>query len=383
MKKLLNYLVLKRKKLKKNLLPLHEPNLTKIDEREVIKGMRTGFVSTAGNEIAKFEKKIKKITKSKYVVSTINGTSAIHIGLKALGVQSNDEVLLPTISFIAPANAVLYIGAIPHFVDSDLNHFGIDPEKLDEYLKKNTVIKKNFCFNKKTKRIIKAVVIVHVFGHPADIEKLVSICKKYKIKVLEDAAEALGSHFKKKQVGTYGDIGILSFNGNKIITTGVGGAILTNNQKLAKLSKHLTTTAKKYHKWDFIHDMSGYNYRLANINASLGISQIKKLNKQIRLKRNLFKKYKKILGKSEDFLILDQPNNSRSNFWLQTLVLLKPSATKKNKVLKIFHENKILARPVWRPLHKIKFLKKYPKMNLKNANIIENKLINIPSSFYL
>ena len=383
MKKLLNYLELKRKKLKKNLLPLHEPNLTKIDEREVIKGMRTGFVSTAGNEIAKFERKIKKITKSKYVVSTINGTSAIHTGLKALGVQSNDEVLLPTISFIAPANAILYTGAIPHFVDSDLNHFGIDPEKLDEYLKKNTVVKKHFCFNKKTKRIIKAVVIVHVFGHPANIEKLIFICKKYKIRVLEDAAEALGSHFKKKQVGTYGDIGILSFNGNKIITTGVGGAILTNNQKLAKLSKHLTTTAKKYHKWDFVHDMSGYNYRLANINASLGISQIKKLNKQIRLKRNLFKKYKKILGKSEDFLILDQPNNSRSNFWLQTLVLLKPSATKKNKVLKIFHENKILARPVWRPLHKIKFLKKYPKMNLKNANIIENKLINIPSSFYL
>ena len=383
MKKLLNYLISKRKKLKKNSLPLHEPNLTKKDEREVIKGMRTGFVSTAGNEIFEFECKIKKITKSKYVVSTINGTSAIHTGLKALGVQSNDEVLLPTISFIAPANAILYTGAIPHFVDSDLNHFGIDPEKLDEYLKKNTVVKKHFCFNKKTKRIIKAVVIVHVFGHPANIEKLIFICKKYKIRVLEDAAEALGSHFKKKQVGTYGDIGILSFNGNKIITTGVGGAILTNNQKLAKLSKHLTTTAKKYHKWDFVHDMSGYNYRLANINASLGISQIKKLNKQIRLKRNLFKKYKKILGKSEDFLILDQPNNSRSNFWLQTLVLLKPSATKKNKVLKIFHENKILARPVWRPLHKIKFLKKYPKMNLKNADIIENKLINIPSSFYL
>ena len=171
----------------------------------------------------------------------------------------------------------------------------------------------------------------------------------------------------------------LSFNGNKSYT-GVGGAILTN--VLAKLSKHLITTAM-YHKWDFIHDMPGYNYRLANINASLGISQIKKLNKQIRLKKKLFKKYKKMLGKSEDFLILDQPNNSRSNFWLQTLVLLKPSATKKNKILKSFHKNNILARPVWRPLHKIKFLKKYPKMNLKNANIIENKLINIPSSFYL
>ena len=383
MKKLLNYLISKRKKLKKNSLPLHEPNLTKVDEREVINGIRTGFVSTAGNEIAKFESKIKKITKSKYVISTINGTSAIHVGLKALGVKSNDEVLLPSISFIAPANAVLYTGAIPHFVDSELDHFGVDPNKLDEYLKKNTVIKKNFCFNKKTKRIIKAIVIVHVFGHPANIEKLVSLCKKYKIRVLEDAAEALGSHYKKKQVGTYGDVGILSFNGNKIITTGVGGAILTNDQKLAKLSKHLITTAKKYHKWDFIHDMPGYNYRLANINASLGISQIKKLNKQIRLKKKLFKKYKKMLGKSEDFLILDQPNNSRSNFWLQTLVLLKPSATKKNKILKSFHKNNILARPVWRPLHKIKFLKKYPKMNLKNANIIENKLINIPSSFYL
>ena len=383
MEKLIKYFISKRKKLKKKYLPLHEPSLSKKDEIKVIKGLKSGFVSTAGKDIKKFENKIKKVIKSKYVVSTINGTSAIHIGLKSLGVKHNDEVLIPSISFVAPANAILYNGAIPHFVDSELNHFGVDSEKLEKYLKKNTIIKKNLCINKKTKRIIRAIVIVHVFGHPANIDKIIPICKKYKIKVLEDAAEALGSLYKKKQVGTFGEIGILSFNGNKIITTGVGGAIITNNKKLFNISRHLTTTSKIKHKWDFIHDEIGYNYRLANLNASLGLSQIDRLENLILKKKHLFTKFKQLIKESKEIDILDQPKKCRSNFWLHTLILKKISKINKNQILKKFHRNKILARPIWRPLHKLSFLKKYPKMSLKNAEIIENKIINIPSSSYL
>jgi perosamine synthetase len=300
-----------------------------------------------------------------------------------LGVKSNDEVLIPSISFVAPANAILYNGAIPHFVDSELNHFGIDADKLDRYLKKNTFLKNNVCINKKTKRVIKAIVIVHVFGHPAEIIKLIAIGRKYKIKVLEDAAEALGSLYNGKQVGTFGDVGILSFNGNKIVTTGVGGAIITNKTSLAKLSRHLSTTSKLNHKWDFVHNMIGYNYRLANLNASLGISQIDKLNKFILHKQKLLKKFKSFVKDSSQLKILDQPKKCRSNFWLHTLILKNSSKSKKDKLLNELHKNKIFARPIWRPLHKLKFLKKYPKMNLKNSEFLENKIINIPSSFYL
>ncbi len=383
MEKLIKYLVTQRKKLKKKHLPLHEPSLTKKDEIKVIEGMKSGFVSTAGKDIQKFENKIKKIIKSKYVISTINGTSAIHIGLKSLGVQFNDEVLIPSISFVAPANAILYNGAIPHFIDSEPNHFGVDSKKLKQYLKKNTIIKNNLCINKKTKRIIRAIIVVHVFGHPANIVNIVSICKKFKIKVLEDAAEALGSLYKKKQVGTFGEIGVLSFNGNKIITTGVGGAIITNNKKLSQVSRHLTTTSKIKHKWEFVHDQIGFNYRLANINASLGISQIDRLENLILKKKSLFKKFKQLIKHTKEIELLDQPKKCRSNFWLHTLVLKQASKNKKNKLLSKFHKNKILARPIWRPLHKLNFLKKYPKMNLKNADLIENKIINIPSSSYL
>ena len=243
--KIINYLNIRRKKLNKKNLPLHEPDITKADQNEVIKSLKTGYVSSVGKNVTAFEKKIKQITKTNNVTSTINGTSALDIALKIVGVKKFDEVLLPTISFVAPANAILYNNAIPHFIDSELEHFGIDPLKLEAYLMKNTKIKKNCCYNKKTKRKIKALIVVHVFGHPAKILKLRSLAKKYHIKLIEDAAEGLGSFCNKKHVGTFGDVGILSFNGNKIVTTGVGGAILTNKKNLYDKAKHLVTTAKK------------------------------------------------------------------------------------------------------------------------------------------
>jgi len=380
---LINYLNSIRIKLRKINLPLHEPDINIEDEKEVIKGLKSGYVSSIGKDIPKFEKKLSNITKSKFVLSTINGTSALHIGLKVIGVKSQDEVLVPSLSFVAPVNAILYNNATPHFIDSEINHFGIDPKKLNDYLKKNTFVKKNLCFNKKTKKVIRALVLVHVFGHPGKISEILSISRKYKIKVLEDAAEALGSLYMGKHVGTFGDIGILSFNGNKIVTTGVGGAILTNSKRLAENSKHLSTTAKIKHPWDFIHNKIGYNYRIANLNASLGISQLRKLTKYINHNRKLFNKFNKFFKNSNDFFLLDEPKNCRSNFWLQTLVLKKHSQFKKNSILKILHKNKILARPVWKPLHKMKYLNRYPKMNLDNTKDLENRIINLPSSFYI
>ncbi len=383
MKKLIDYLNLRRKKLKKKYLPLHEPEISKKDEKEVLKGLKTGFVSTSGNDIVTFEKKLRKIVKVKNVISTINGTSALDIALKIVGVKNQEEVLLPTISFVAPANAILYNRAIPHFVDSELDHFGVDPEKLKKYLLNNTKIKNRVCINLKTNRPIKALLVVHVFGHPAKILQLKAVAKKFHLKLIEDAAEALGSFFKKKHVGTFGDVGILSFNGNKIVTSGVGGAIITNKKNLGDHARHLSTTAKVKHKWDYVHDMLGYNYRLANINATLGISQLKKLSKYLKRKRQIFRKFKYFLKESKDINILNEPKYCKSNFWLHTLIIKNSSKIKRDKLLNKLHKNKILARPVWKPLHKLSYFRKYPKMNLSNSKKIENSIINVPSSFYL
>lgn len=383
MKKIISFYNLIKKKNKKTTLPLHEPEISIDDKKKIIQCLDSGYVSTSGNDIVKFEKKIKNTVKSKYAITTISGTAAIHTALKVLGVKPNDEVLLPSLAFVAAANAILYNLATPHFVDSETEHFGVCPKKLEEYLKKTTYIKNNKCINRKNKKVIKVLIVVHIFGHPAKIKSLVNIAKKFKIRVLEDAAEGLGSKFNNKHIGTFGDIGILSFNGNKIITTGMGGAIITNNQKFAKKSKHLISVSKIYHKWEFKFNELGYNYRLPNLNAMLGISQMRKLKKYLIHKKKLYERLKNLTVNEKLFSVLDEPNRCKSNFWLQTLILKKPSIQVRNSILKKFHKNKILARPVWTPLHKLKYLKKFPKMNLINTNIIEKKIINIPSSYYI
>lgn len=382
MKKLIDYYNFEKKRLKKKYLALHEPSIDLLDKKSVINGLNSGYVSSAGKEVDTFEKKLKNITKSKFNIATVTGTAALQIALKIIGINKNDEVLLPSIGFVAAANAILYNSGTPHFVDSELNHFGIDWVKLEDYLSKNTIIKNNFCINKKTKNKIKAIIIVHIFGHPARIDKLIKVAKKYRLKVIEDAAEGLGSKYKKKHLGTFGDIGVLSFNGNKIVTTGMGGSILTKNSQYAKKAKHLISTSKIKHKWEFIHDEVGYNYKLPNINASLGISQLNKIKKLLLHKRKLYKKFYHLLKGEDKLKLLNEPKNSLSNFWLQTLIIKNPSTKIRDKFLRIFHKNKILARPIWTPLHKLKFLKNYPKMNLKNTEKIQIMIINIPSSYY-
>ena len=294
--------------------------------------------------------------------------------------KRDDEVLVPTITFVATANAVAHLGAIPHFIDSEINTLGVDVEKLEKYLKKNSIKKGKFLFNKKTKRRIRAVVPVHVFGNICKIKELTKLARKFNILVIEDATEALGSFLQSKHAGTFGLVGCLSFNGNKILTTGGGGALLTNNKKIAKKMKHLSTTAKVKHKWEFIHDEVGYNLRMPNINAALGLAQLESLKKHLVSKKILYKKYFKEFEKSKKFSLIKNPPKSSSNNWLNTIILRQASIKYRDKVIKAGHKKKIFLRPVWKPLHTLKPFKSYPKMNLSNAIKIYNSCINLPSS---
>ena len=359
---------------------LHEPFFCGNEIKYLKKTITTNLVSSVGPFVKKFEDQIKKFTKSKYAISVVNGTEALHLSLVACGVKNDDEVLVPTITFAGTANAIVYSGAIPHFVDSELETLGIDPLKLEKYLEKITIKKGKFYFNKKTKRKIKAIIPVHVFGNICQIDKILKIANKYNLVVIEDAAEALGSFFKNKHAGTFGLVGCFSFNGNKILTTGGGGAIITNNKLLAKKIKHLSTTAKVEHRWEYIHDAVGYNFRMPNLNAALGSAQIENLNKFLKSKRKLFLKYCIEFSNIRNVRLIKNPQFSKSNNWLNTILIKNSSIKKRNKVLSLAQKNEIFLRPVWKPLHTLKYLNKMPRMNLDVAVKIYESCINLPSS---
>tara|TARA_B100000902_G_C27315235_1_gene920886 strand:+ start:2425 stop:3609 length:1185 start_codon:yes stop_codon:yes gene_type:complete len=364
---------------------LHEPLIDNTDKISLAECLNSGFVSTYGNLSNKFCQKIKNITGSKYVIPIINGTSSIHLALHESGVTNNDEVLMPSLNFIASANATLYLGASPHFVEVEIDTLGVDPIKLDKYLREILFKKGKFFYNKKTKKRVKTLIAVHVFGHPCKVDMIKKVCDKYNINLIEDASECLGSFYKNKHVGNFGKYGILSFNGNKIITSGCGGAILTNNKNVFKRINHISTTSKKTHKWEYDYNELGFNYRLPNLNCALGLSQIKKIQFYLRKKRNLFKLYNNLLRKFNinEFELIKEPRNCKSNYWLHTIKLKSPSDISKNKILKLFNDKKILIRPLWKLNHKISYLKKYPKMNLKISNLLEKSIINLPSSVNL
>jgi aminotransferase in exopolysaccharide biosynthesis len=359
---------------------LHEPFFCGNEIKYLKKTITTNLVSSVGPFVKKFEDQITKFTKSKYTISTVNGTEALHLSLVACGVKNNDEVLVPSITFAGSANAIVYSGAIPHFVDSEFETLGIDPLKLEKYLEKITIKKGKFYFNKNTKRKIKAIMPVHVFGNICQIDKILKIAKKYNLIVIEDAAEAFGSFFKNKHAGTFGLIGCFSFNGNKIMTTGGGGAIITNNRLLAKKIRQLSTTAKIDHRWEYIHDAVGYNFRMPNLNAALGSAQIENLKKFLISKRKLFLRYCKEFLKFNNVRLIKNPEFSKSNNWLNTIFIKNSSIKKRNKVLSLAHKNKIFLRPAWKPLHTLKHFKKMPKMNLAQAIKIYKSCINLPSS---
>lgn len=358
---------------------LHEPVLGNYEKKYVSYCLDSGFVSSAGKMVGEFEDKIKKITKSKYAISVVSCTEAIKISLIVSGVKKNQEVLVPSLTFVGSVSPIVQIGAIPHFVDSDIADLGIDVEKLRDYLKENIIIRGKKAINKKTGRTIKAIIPVHIFGHPCRIDEVVNLCKKYKILVIEDAAAALGSQYKKRHLGTFGLAGCISFNGNKIITTGSGGMIVTDNKKFAKKAKHLIQTAKKFHEYEFIHDEIGYNLRMPNLNASLGLGQVKNLNKFLSLKRKLYSKYKKNLDDINELTLFSERKFSKSNYWLQTIILNDKYKKLKNILIEELNRKGARVRPAWKLISSLKPYTKFPKMNLSGAKNIYSKVINLPS----
>tara|TARA_B100000989_G_scaffold179029_1_gene134469 strand:+ start:5168 stop:6325 length:1158 start_codon:yes stop_codon:yes gene_type:complete len=369
--------------IKKKRAELHEPNFNNLESKYLKKAIKRKFVSRKGNFVDGFLKKIKLLTKSNYVILTSSGTSALHLALLAINLKENEEVLMPSLNYIASANATLYCSAIPHFVDVDEESLGIDPRKLDNYLSKICKLKKKQCYNKKTNRLIKALICLHTFGYPAKILEIKKICAKYNIKLIEDSAEALGSFLNKKHLGTFGDIGILSFNGNKIITTGSGGAVLTNNLRLAKKIDHLSKIAKKAHPYKLDYNTLGYNYNMSNLNAALGLAQIEKINFFLNKKKKLHTRYSKKFQKIKFLKVFSDNKLNKSNNWLITLILDKSNKALLKKLFDYSNSKKISTRPVFKLLHKINYLKKYPKMNLENSIELEGRIITIPSSSFL
>ena len=359
---------------------LHEPLFFGKEMNYLKNTIKQNLVSSTGEYVNKFEKKIKDYTRAKFAIAVVNGTQAIYISLKACGVKKDEEVLVPALTFVGTVNAISYLGAKPDFVDSQIKNFGINCLKLENYLNKISKLRGTKCINKLTGKVIKAIVPVHVFGHPCDIQNIIEIAKKFNLMVVEDAAEALGSFYKKKHLGTFGDTGCISFNGNKIITTGGGGMVITNKKILAKKIKHLTTTAKIKHKWEYIHDEIGYNFRMPNLNAALGLAQLEKIHIFLKAKRALFKKYFNVFNKMKGISLYKGSNNANSNYWLQTLILDKNNVNLKNKILKESHKKLIYTRPVWRLISELDPYKKNQKMNLSGAKEIYNKIINLPSS---
>ena len=362
---------------------LHEPNFSNLEKEHLRKCIDSSYVSTFGPEISKFEKNLNRFTNAKNSVAVINATSGLFLSLKALGINSSHEVLVPALTFIGTVNAISYTGAIPHFIDVSKNFNDIDYKQLEIYLDKITYKKKNNLINKKNNKIIKCIIPVHLFGHPSDMEQCLYIAKKYKLKIVEDCAESLGSVFKKKHTGLYGDCGVISFNGNKIITTGGGGVILTNSKKIAKKISHLASTSKVIKKFEITHDEIGYNFRLPNLNSALGVAQMKKLKIFVKLKRKLFYRYSLALKNNPYVELMKEPKNCKSNYWLQTIILKKKFMKFKNKILIYLNKKKIFARPVWRLIHQLPPYKKCNKMALKNSVEASKRLIHLPSGTQL
>ena len=363
-----------------NYVSLHEPSFAGNEWDYVKECLDTGWVSSVGSYVDRFEVMLAEYTGVKRAVTVVNGTAALHVCLILAGVESGDEVLLPTLTFVATPNTVSYCGAIPHFVDSEEATLGLDPRKLSDYLSEIAELQGDECFNRITGRRIKAVVPMHTYGHPVDLDPLLEVCERFKLVLIEDAAESLGSYYKGKHTGQWGQLSALSFNGNKVITTGGGGAILTNDEELGNLAKHLTTTAKVPHKWEFRHDMVGYNYRLPNLNAALGCAQLEQLPGFLQNKRSLAKSYQKAFADVFGLRFFTEPENAQSNYWLNTLLLDVFSSEKRDELLELTNSTGVMTRPTWTLMHKLPMFKNCPRMDLSLAESLERRLINIPSS---
>ena len=359
---------------------LHEPIFAGNEWKYVKECLDTGWVSSVGKFVDRFEADLAAYTGAKHAVAVVNGTAALHVALQLAGVRRGDEVLIPALTFVATANAVTYCGATPHFVDSEERTLGLAPHALREYLKGITEIRSGQCVNRVTGKVIRALVPMHTFGHPVDIEGMMAVARDFHLALVEDAAESLGSTVQGRHTGTFGLMGTLSFNGNKTITTGGGGAILTNDTELARHAKHLTTTAKVPHRWNFVHDEIGYNYRLPNINAALGCAQLEQLPDFLKAKRRIFERYQNAFAGVMQARIVVEPEGCCSNYWLQTLLLDESVAEQRDAVLSATNDAGLMTRPIWVLMPRLTPYSACPKMELPVAESLEQRLINLPSS---
>ena len=362
---------------------LHEPQFAGNEWEYLKECLDSTFVSSVGAFVDRFEAELADYTGATRAIAVVNGTAALQIALQLAGVVPDDEVLVPTLTFVATANAVRYCNAAPHFVDSEERTLGVDPLALRDYLRATTEMRSGMCVNRSTGRVIRAVVPMHTFGHPVDIEGILALAHDFGLAVVEDAAESLGSTMDGRHTGTFGLLGTLSFNGNKTITTGGGGAILTNDVELGTRAKHLTTVANVPHRWAFVHDMVGYNYRMPNLNAALGCAQLEQLPAMLDSKRNLFLQYRAAFADLTAARLVSEPAGCRSNFWLQAIVLDESVAAERDQILAATNDEGLMTRPVWTPMHKLAHFLDCPKMELPVAESLERRVINIPSSAYL
>ncbi|EAK8682635.1 aminotransferase LegC [Campylobacter coli] len=359
-------------------IALHEPCFIGNEKKYLLECIDSGFVSSVGEFVTRFEEALKEKTKACFVIATNTGTAALHIALLANGIDENCEVITQSISFVATANAIAYTGAKPVFLDIDENTLSLSPKALEHFLENQTYQKDNLSYNKTTHKLIKACVIMHTFGLSAHIKAIKELCEKYHILLIEDAAEALGGTYENKALGTFGKCGILSFNGNKIITGGCGGAILSDDENLAKLARHLSTTAKIPHPYEYDHDRIAYNYRLCNINAAILFAGLENLELFLENKRELAKIYKDFFKNHDKCKFIDEKSNEKSNFWLNTLLFKNENL--RNIFLEECLKNNIFVRPVWKSLPSLKAFQNCQSNELINTKKLEKRLINLPSS---
>lgn len=359
---------------------LHRPYFPPTAWQYVKECLDTGWVSSAGTYVTKFEQMLAQTTGCKRAVATVNGTAALEICMRLVGVKAGDEVICPSLSFVATANAISHCSATPHFVDVSLDRLSICPQALKERLNQIAQSGAGGTINRETGRRIAAVCLMHCFGHPGDLDAILEICGRYDLPLIEDAAESLGSYYKSKHTGRFGKISAVSFNGNKILTTGGGGAILTDDESLADHAKHLTTTAKVPHPWEFHHDEVAWNYRLPNINAALGVSQLEILPLLLSAKRSIAERYLHAFKAMPNVNVLHEPSDSQSNYWLNGIAIEGCSAEEHASILKTLNEAGYQSRPIWEPMHLLPMFVACPRGPLNNTESIKSKFINIPSS---
>ena len=362
-------------------VPLHTPLFIGNEKKYLEECIDTTFVSSVGKFVDRFEADMAAYTGAKKAVVCVSGTNALHMALMLVGVERDDEVLTQALTFIATCNAVSYIGAHPVFIDVDRDTLGLSPRAVKDWLVKNAELRNGACYNKRTGRRVKACVPMHTFGHPVKIDELLTVCDEWHIELVEDAAESIGSLYKGRHTGTFGKVGAISFNGNKTITTGGGGMLLFQDEELGKLAKHLTTQAKVPHRWAFVHDHIGYNYRMPNINAALGCAQLENIERYVENKRETARIYADFFKDMPDITFFTEPEDCRSNYWLN-VVMLKDKAAQQ-EFLEYTNDHGVMTRPVWELMNRLEMFKRCETDGLENTRWLADRIVNIPSSVRL